>query len=280
MGCVNAIGQAIPPMVIFEGKYLNLQWTTGEVPGTRYGMSNKEWTDQELFHHWLQDHFLKYAVKGRPLLLLDGHSSHFEPQSVEIAKNEGVVLFCLPPHTTQNSQPLDCTIFGLLKRHWSQVCHEHFQRKSGVVISKLNFLPVFAEAWLKALTLENIVAGFWKCGIYPFNREAIPLVHETTTEGVHLDESSTTSNSSLGNNSTTATGDTEELSSESTGSIEEFTPQEIDLFTRRYEEGYNVYINKRYVTWLQLHHPEALPDDMSISVSSSYSMHTFVYICV
>ena len=41
LGCVNAIGQAIPPMVIFEGKYLNLQWTTGEVPGTYYGMSNK-----------------------------------------------------------------------------------------------------------------------------------------------------------------------------------------------------------------------------------------------
>ena len=40
-GCVNTIGQAIPLMVIFEEKYLNLQWTTGEVPGTYYGMSNK-----------------------------------------------------------------------------------------------------------------------------------------------------------------------------------------------------------------------------------------------
>lgn len=36
-------------MVIFERKYLNLQCTSGEVPGTHYGMSNKGWTDQELF---------------------------------------------------------------------------------------------------------------------------------------------------------------------------------------------------------------------------------------
>ena len=44
LGCVNAIGQSIPPMVIFEGKYLNYQWTIGEVPGTYYGMSSKGWT--------------------------------------------------------------------------------------------------------------------------------------------------------------------------------------------------------------------------------------------
>ena len=64
--CGNAVGQSIPPMVVFEGKYLNHQWTEGKMSGTHiyYGMSNKGWTDQELFMHWLKDHFLKYAVPG------------------------------------------------------------------------------------------------------------------------------------------------------------------------------------------------------------------------
>ena len=102
LGCANAIGQALPPMVIFDGKYLNYQWTTDEVPSTYYGMSVKGWTDQELFKHWFQDHFLKYAVPTRPLLLLmDGHSSHYEPSSVQLANNNDVILFCLPPHTTR-----------------------------------------------------------------------------------------------------------------------------------------------------------------------------------
>ena len=48
-----AIGQSIPPMVIFETKYLNHQWTD-EVPGTYYGMSGKGWTDQELFKNGLR----------------------------------------------------------------------------------------------------------------------------------------------------------------------------------------------------------------------------------
>ena len=34
LGCANAIGQALPPMVIFDGKYLNYQWTADQVPGT------------------------------------------------------------------------------------------------------------------------------------------------------------------------------------------------------------------------------------------------------
>ena len=46
IACGNAAGQAIPPMVIFEGKYLNHEWTIGEVPSTIYGMSDKGWTDQ------------------------------------------------------------------------------------------------------------------------------------------------------------------------------------------------------------------------------------------
>lgn len=37
--CANTVGQSIPPMVIFEGKYLNLQWTVGDVPGMYYNVT-------------------------------------------------------------------------------------------------------------------------------------------------------------------------------------------------------------------------------------------------
>ena len=45
----NAVGQAMPPMVIFDGKNHNYLWMIGEVPETFYGMSNKGWMDQEFF---------------------------------------------------------------------------------------------------------------------------------------------------------------------------------------------------------------------------------------
>ena len=280
IACANAVGQSIPPMVIFEGKYLNLQWTVGEVPGTcscmlfnlyevqdliqflhtgtYYGMSDKGWTDQELFKHWLMDHFLKYAVPSRPLLvLLDGHSSHYEPMSIELARKEGVIIFCLPPHTTQDSQPLDCTVFGPLKRHWSEVCHEFQQKHPGVVISKLNFSGLFAKAWLQALTPANIVAGFRTCGVYPFNRNAISYPDD--------DNSGTSCNTS---------GDVSSVVEPSTSNscTPTFTPEQIELFETRFKEGYNIYSDKDYVAWLELNHPEAAPSvDTATSLLDSFS---------
>jgi len=34
VGCINAVGQALPPFVIFDAKNLNMDWTQEEVPGT------------------------------------------------------------------------------------------------------------------------------------------------------------------------------------------------------------------------------------------------------
>ena len=58
--------------------------------------------DSELFHAWLTDHFLKHAVGPHPLLLLlDGHSSHNNPATIRLAKEQEVIVLCLPPHTTR-----------------------------------------------------------------------------------------------------------------------------------------------------------------------------------
>ena len=39
------------------------------------------------------------------------------------------------------------------------------------------------------------------------------------------------------------------------------TEEQVDLFQRRYEEGFNLYTDLCYVNWLEIHHPEALPND-------------------
>ena len=87
VACGSAVGQIIPPMVIFDAKKLCHAWTANEVTGTSYGLSDSGWITTPLFEGWLIDHFLKYAVPGRPLLLLlDGHSTHYQPEVVCFAK--------------------------------------------------------------------------------------------------------------------------------------------------------------------------------------------------
>ena len=112
----SAGGQTIPPMVVFAGKNHNNALSKGEVPETLFGMLQSGWVDQELFSKWFSKQFLKHAVPTRPLLLLlDGHSSHYTLQLVKSAKKQKVVIFCLPSHTTADSQPLDTSCFKLLK---------------------------------------------------------------------------------------------------------------------------------------------------------------------
>ena len=57
VGCVNATGQPLPPFAVFDAKNLNIQWTTGEVPGTTCGLSESRRMDNILFKDWFIKHF-------------------------------------------------------------------------------------------------------------------------------------------------------------------------------------------------------------------------------
>ncbi len=70
-------------------------------------------------------------------------------------------MLCLPPHTTHESQPLDCGVFKPLKSKWTAVCHTYFQKHPGKVIMRFNFNMLFSQAWLKSLIPSNIIAGFF-----------------------------------------------------------------------------------------------------------------------
>ena len=156
IGCVSAAGHAIPPFVIFDSKTLNHEWTEGELSGTTYGLSDKGWVDSEQFPGWLIDYFAKCAVGARLLLLLlDGHSSHYTPDMICYAKEHGIIIFCLPPHTTH-------AVFGPLKRNWQEACHKYMQKN---VVTKYNFSSLLSEAWSKTMKPSTLAAGFRKCGV-------------------------------------------------------------------------------------------------------------------
>ncbi len=181
VACGNAIGQVIPPMVIFDAKNLNHRWTADEIPGTKYGLSDKGWITSELFEGWLVEHFLEHAVSRMPLLLLlDSHSTHYH-ELIRLARNNDVMMLCLPPHTTHETLPLDCGVFGHLKTHWTTVCHNYFQKTPEKVITKFNFNFLFSKAWLQALTPANLIAGFKTCGIFPLNPSAITINSSSNT---------------------------------------------------------------------------------------------------
>ncbi len=111
--CSSASGHTIPLMVTFKGEQFNHEWTHGEFPGTLYGTSEQGWIDQKLFYLWFIKLFLPSIPPAQPVLLLvDNHSTHYTPEVTRSAASKGVIMFCLPPHTTHDAQPLDVSFFG------------------------------------------------------------------------------------------------------------------------------------------------------------------------
>ena len=176
--CVSAAGYCIPPMFILDQKTLHPDMTIGELPGTIYGLSSKGWIDSELFHMWFNDHFLRYAPPVRPLLLLmDGHSTHFCPDTIRLAAEKDV-LFTLPPNTTHIAQPLDKGCFGPLKTEWKKVCHDYLVTE-GRVVTRYSFSKLFSKAWMQSMTMRNILSWFRVTGICPLDRTKLTGKDET-----------------------------------------------------------------------------------------------------
>ena len=97
VACISAGSSFMPPMVILDRERLPPEFIVGKVPGTVYGLSHRGWIDWELLSVWHSNHFLRYAPLARPLLLLmNGHSSHFCPDTVrKAAKDQVILLSCL-----------------------------------------------------------------------------------------------------------------------------------------------------------------------------------------
>ena len=93
------------------------------------------------------------------MLILDGHSSHYTFDLVKTAAAENVILFCLPPRTTADSQSLDTSCFGPLKKYWYEVCRQYLFDHPGQVVTKFQFSALFADAWSKGMTI-GLLLGF------------------------------------------------------------------------------------------------------------------------
>ena len=258
LACVNAAGYAIPPLVIYARANLTKALYQGEIPGTIYALSpGSGWMDGSTFYEWFEHHFLEYAPSGRPLLLLlDGHSSHYNPEFIRFAAQKGVIVFALPPNTTHLSQPLDGVCFKALKQCWDEQCNLFMSDNPGKTTTIYQFSELFAAAWKKAMTPQNITSSFRTTGVFPVNRLALEILQEK--EKFSPKWSMVDVAKSHGINFLPLYSPCKKYSTNRTIDQQvEFTDEEMKHFKRRFEEGYDVPGDTHYIQWLKIHHLES-----------------------
>ena len=66
----------------------------------------------------IKNHFSRIVGRERPVfLLVDGHTSHINLDISKFCKEDGILLYCLPPRSFHVTQPLGMS-FSPLKANW------------------------------------------------------------------------------------------------------------------------------------------------------------------
>ncbi|XP_063923085.1 uncharacterized protein LOC135137388 [Zophobas morio] len=166
----------VPPALIFPRKRLKNELMDNSPPGSVAFAQEKGWMTGPVFLQWL-DHFVKY-VKPSPedkiLLILDGHGSHKSLEVLEFTKKHGIILFCLPPHTTHRLQPLDVTFYSSLTNYYNIELEKWLKNHPGRVVTHFQVASILKKAYAQATTISTAENGFYQTGIIPLNPDIIP----------------------------------------------------------------------------------------------------------
>jgi hypothetical protein len=159
-------------MLIFPRVRMKPQFADGTPPGSLSVCHKSGWMQLELFEKWF-DHFVHHTQtsKSNPvLLILDGHKTHTQNiATIEKARQNGVTILCLPPHTSHRMQPLDVSFMGPLTTFYTQEVEIWLRNHPGRRITINEVGSLFAKAYLRGSTPLNAINGFKKTGLYPLD---------------------------------------------------------------------------------------------------------------
>lgn len=170
---IGANGCVLPPVMVFPRAKFKRSMTINAYPGT-LGLATKNgWMTAEIFVQAIR-HFIKCtnSSKENPtLLILDNVASHLSIDVINLCRENGVILFTLPPHTTHKTQPLDVGVFGPFQTAYSRAYHNWTVAHPGEVCTIYDIAALVNDAICKAAIPSNIFSAFRATGIYPFNKD-------------------------------------------------------------------------------------------------------------
>jgi hypothetical protein len=174
--CISASGECLKPMIIWPASTHRDNWTKFDTPGWVYAFSESGYNDSYISLQWMKQVFdpqTKPRANGKPrILIYDGFGTHETLEILEFCFENNIVLCRLPSHTSHKLQPCDVAVFGPLKTAYREQVEQLYH--SGVTtINKEHFTSLYSPARTKALTKKNILAGWAKAGLFPYNPDRV-----------------------------------------------------------------------------------------------------------
>jgi DDE superfamily endonuclease len=163
-------------MIIWPASTHRSNWTTHPTPGWVYPHSETGYNDSYLSLEWMKQVFdpqTKARAKGKPrLLVCDGFGTHETYEILQFCFDNNIILARLPSHTSHKLQPCDVAVFGPLKTAYRDQV-DRLYRSGVTVVNKEHFTSLYCPARERAITKKNILAGWAKTGLFPFNPDRV-----------------------------------------------------------------------------------------------------------
>lgn len=115
------------------------------------------------------------GIKKPIFFIIDGHKSHLTMNLSDFCSKNGIILYALLANATHIMQPCDVSVYKPLKSEWQttvqewQMCEENINQ----VLTRAKFCLLLKKILAKYNLPQTIQNGFRKCGLFPFNPDAV-----------------------------------------------------------------------------------------------------------
>ena len=161
--CVSATGRKLRCVVILKEKNLQTTWFPSKsTPDWFYTTLEDGWTSNAIGLEWFKRIFLpETAPSGdrHQMLILDGHSSHIDLEFLWTCKQHKVELLFLPPHSSHVLQPLDLSVFLVVKKFYRQQVQALSFLDDAPPVKKERFIEAYHKAREDGITERIVRAG-------------------------------------------------------------------------------------------------------------------------
>jgi len=86
-----------------------------------------------------------------------------------MAREAGIRMISLPPHTTHRLQPLDVAFFGPLGTYYDEAARTWMRQHLGRAVTSWQVAELFGSAYCKAASVGTAVSGFRASGLWPLD---------------------------------------------------------------------------------------------------------------
>jgi hypothetical protein len=169
LGAITAGGSHLRPLVIIHRDTIETElYECGFTPDRAYYRTQENaFITSELFFDWAEKVLFPYfdetrqrlQYHGPGLIILDGCTAHSHDAFLDECTWRGIECIFLPPHSSDQVQPLDLGIFGLQKAEASR-CRPH----RGLNPQSAKCMRML-DGYQKATCPDNITAAFRRAGI-------------------------------------------------------------------------------------------------------------------